>query len=60
MLVGKNGFGKLYDCQSAWNWLYRSDRKEHSFTLYIKQDLALNNSPDIQTGISLKIPLSKR
>lgn len=56
----QNGFEKLYDYQSAWSWLYTYGREEYSFTLYIKQDLALNNSPDIQTGISLKIPLSKR
>ncbi len=55
----QNGFEKLYEYQSAWSWLYTYGRKEYTFTLYIKQDLALNNSPDIQTGISLKIPFFK-
>jgi hypothetical protein len=54
----QNGFEKLYEYQSAWSWLYTYGRKEYSFSLYIKEDLYLNNSPDIQTGISLKIPLS--
>ncbi len=56
----QNGFEKLYDYQSAWSWLYTYGRKNYSFTLYIKEDLSLNNSPDIQTGISLKIPISKQ
>lgn len=56
----QNGFEKLYEYQSAWSWLYTYGRKEYSFSLYIKEDLYLNNSPDIQTGISLKIPLSNK
>ena len=56
----QNGFEALYLNQSAWSWLYTYGRKNYSFTLYIKEDLRLNNSPDIQTGISLKIPLSKQ
>lgn len=55
----QNGFEKLYDYQSAWSLLYTYGRKEYSFTLYVKEDLLLNNSPDIQTGISLKIPVFK-
>jgi hypothetical protein len=56
----QNGFQKLYDYQSAWSWLYTYGRKNYSFTIYIKEDLDVNNSPDIQTGISLKIPLSNK
>ena len=56
----QNGFEKLYEYQSAWSLLYTYGRKEYSFSLYIKEDLYLNNSPDIQTGISLKIPLSNK
>lgn len=56
----QNGFEKLYDYQSAWSWLYTYGRKNYSFTIYIKEDLSLNNSPDIQTGISFKIPLSNK
>jgi hypothetical protein len=56
----QNGFEKLYDYQSAWSWLYTYGRKNYSFTFYIKQDLLLNNSPDIQSGISVKIPISKQ
>jgi len=56
----QNGFEKLYEYQSAWSLLYTYARKKYSFTLYLKEDLYLNNSPDIQTGISLKIPLSNK
>jgi hypothetical protein len=56
----QNGFEKLYEYQSAWSCLYTYGRKEYSFSIYIKEDLYLNNSPDIQTGISLKIPLSNK
>lgn len=54
----QNGFQKLYESQSAWSWLYTYGQPKYSLTIYIKQDLYLNNSPDIQTGISLKIPVS--
>ncbi|MCG1034773.1 hypothetical protein [Polaribacter sargassicola] len=56
----QNGFEKLYEYQSAWSWLYTYGRKNYNFTFYIKEDLYLNNSPDLQTGISLKIPLSNK
>ncbi|WP_405609491.1 hypothetical protein [Polaribacter sp. Asnod1-A03] len=56
----QNGFEKLYEYQSAWSWIYTYGRKNYSFSLYIKEDLYLNNSPDLQTGISLKIPLSNK
>ena len=56
----QNGFEKLYEYQSAWSWLYTYGRKNYAFTIYIKEDLYLNNSPDIQTGFSLKIPISNQ
>ncbi|QOD60233.1 hypothetical protein H9I45_12905 [Polaribacter haliotis] len=56
----QNGFEKLYDYQSAWSWIYTYGRENYSFSIYLKEDLSLNNSPDIQTGISLKIPISNK
>ncbi len=55
----QNGFEKLYEYQSAWSWLYTYGRKDYRFTIYLKQDLYLNNSPDIQTGVSVQIPMNK-
>lgn len=56
----QNGFEQLYKIQSAWTWLYTYGRENYSFTIYIKEDLLVNNAPDLQTGISLKIPLSNK
>ena len=54
-----NGFEKLYESQSAWSFLYTYGRPNLSITLYLKQDLYLNNSPDVQNGISVSVPLLK-
>ena len=56
----QNGFEKLYDNQSAWSWIYTYGRENYQFSIYLKEDLALNNSPDLQTGISFKIPISTK
>lgn len=56
----QNGFEKLYESQSAWSWVYTYGRKNYQFSLYLKQDLYLNNSPDVQTGFAVKIPISQQ
>jgi hypothetical protein len=56
----QHGFEQLYKNQSAWNWMYTYGRKNYLFSIYIKEDLAVNNAPDIQTGINLKIPVSRK
>jgi hypothetical protein len=53
----QNGFEQLYKYQSAWTWMYTHTNKKYSFSLYLKEDLKLNNSPDIQTGLSFRIPI---
>jgi len=53
----QNGFQKLYEYQSAWSFLYTYGHKKYKLSIYAKQDLYLNNSPDIQTGFSLNIPI---
>jgi len=53
----QNGFQKLYEYQSAWSFLYTYGHKKYKLLIYAKQDLYLNNSPDIQTGFSLNIPI---
>lgn len=55
----QNGVQKLYEHLSAWTLLYTYGRKNYKLSLYLKEDLYVNNAPDIQTGVSLKIPLSK-
>lgn len=56
----QNGFQQLYKYQSAWSWMYTYGSQKFSFSIYLKEDLLLNNSPDIQTGISFKIPISNK
>ncbi len=54
----ENGFEKLHEQQSSWSIIYTYARKKYLFSIYVKQDLYLNNSPDIQTGAQLQIPIS--
>lgn len=54
-----NGFSTLYETLTVWSILYTYGRKNSSISLYIQQDFKLNNAPDLETGISLKIPISK-
>lgn len=55
-----NGFSTLYQNVSNWTFLYTYGTPKYKLTLYLKEDLLVNNAPDLQTGISLKIPLSKK
>lgn len=56
----QNGFQQLYFQQSAWTWVYTYGKENYKLSLYLREDLLVNNAPDIQTGISLKIPLFKK
>ena len=51
------GVTTLYKALSNWTFLYTYGRPNYKLSLYVKEDLLVNNAPDIQTGISLKIPL---
>jgi hypothetical protein len=53
----QNGFEKLYQNLSSWNFVYTYGRKNYQISVYLKEDLRLNNAPDIQTGVSIKVPL---
>tara|TARA_R110000787_G_scaffold196454_1_gene307797 strand:- start:19212 stop:20432 length:1221 start_codon:yes stop_codon:yes gene_type:complete len=55
-----NGFSTLYETLTVWSILYTYGRKNSALSLYIQQDFKLNNAPDLETGISLKIPISKK
>ncbi len=52
-----NGFSTLYETLTVYSIFYTYGRKNMSLSLYIQQDFKLNNAPDLETGISLKIPL---
>lgn len=55
----QHGFTTLYEGLSAWTFLYTYGRPNYKITLYLKEDLLVNNAPDAQTGISIQIPISK-
>ena len=55
----QHGFTTLYEGLSAWTLLYTYGRPNYKITLYLKEDLLVNNAPDAQTGISIQIPISK-
>ena len=54
-----NGFSTLYETLTVWSVLYTYARKNIALSLYIQQDFKLNNAPDLETGIRLKVPISK-
>ncbi|WP_396601965.1 hypothetical protein [Algibacter sp. R77976] len=54
-----NGVYTLYKHLSSWNFIYTYGTPKYKLTFFIKEDLEVNNAPDFQTGISLKIPISK-
>lgn len=53
----QNGVEKLYQNLTSWNFIYTYGRPKYQFSIYLKEDLRLNNAPDVQTGISVKIPI---
>mgnify|MGYP001069393454 FL=1 len=54
-----NGYTTLYENLTVYSFLYTYARKEFGISLYLKEDLKLNNAPDLQTGVSIKIPITK-
>ena len=50
------GISHLYKNNNYWTFLYSFTRKITTI-FYIQQDLTLNNSPDIQTGVSIEFLL---
>jgi hypothetical protein len=51
------GYTTLIENLSSWSFLYTHARPFISYTLYLKQDFSVNNSPDLETGVSVQIPL---
>lgn len=55
----QHGVSTLYHNLTIWTAFYTYARKNYSLSLYLKEDLKVNNAPDVQTGISLRIPIAK-
>ena len=54
-----NGFSTLYETLTVWSVLYTYGRKNFNLSFYVQQDFKLNNAPDLETGVSIKIPVTK-
>ena len=50
------GWANLYTNNNYWTFMY-SFTKKNTLTVYMHQDLTVNNNPDIQTGISYTFEL---
>ncbi|MGB0891035.1 MAG: hypothetical protein ACPGUU_01695 [Flavobacteriaceae bacterium] len=53
-----NGISTMYKNLTAWTFLYSYGTPKYKLSLFLKEDLLVHNAPDVQTGISLKIPIS--
>jgi hypothetical protein len=44
---------------STTSIIYTYGRPNYKLSIFIKQDFEVNNAPDFQTGIHLKVPILK-
>jgi hypothetical protein len=44
---------QLYEPLSVWSFVFNYSATNYSFSVYLSEDLKVNNAPDIQTGIQL-------
>lgn len=56
----QSGISTLYEYLSIYTFFYSYQRKDFSISLYVKEDLKVNNAPDLQTGVSIRIPLGSK
>ena len=54
-----HGIATLYKTLPNWSFIYTYGHPKYKFSLYFKEDFVVNNAPDFQTGVSLKIPVFK-
>ncbi|TYA74999.1 hypothetical protein [Seonamhaeicola marinus] len=52
-----NSITTLYSSLSTWSLIYSYGRPNYKLSLFAKQDFKVNNAPDFQTGINLKLPI---
>ncbi|WP_370480019.1 hypothetical protein [Tamlana flava] len=55
----QNGVYTLYSTIQNWNFVYTYGKPNFQLSIYIKEDFEVNNAPDFQTGISIKLPIVK-
>ncbi|MCF7560586.1 hypothetical protein L3X39_08045 [Sabulilitoribacter multivorans] len=54
----QHGVSTLYKAQSNWSLIYTYGTPNWQLSIYLKEDFLVNNAPDFQTGIGLKVPFS--
>lgn len=50
----------LYEDLEGWSFICTYSTKRFSYFVYFREDLNLDNAPDFQTGIGLKMSIKKR
>lgn len=50
----------LYDNLEGWNFICTYSTRKFSYFVYFREDLNLDNAPDFQTGIGLKMVIKKK
>ncbi|PQV47248.1 hypothetical protein CLV33_10730 [Jejuia pallidilutea] len=55
----QNGVATLYKALSNWSIVYTYSKRNYKLSLFLNQDLLVNNAPDFQTGIAFNIPILK-
>jgi hypothetical protein len=55
----QNGVFTLYKPQVNWNFIYTYGTPKFLLSLFVKEDFLVNNAPDFQTGVQLKVPVFK-
>jgi len=54
----QHGVTTLYKALSNWSFIYTYGSPKFKLSMYLKEDLLVNNAPDFQTGVSLKLPIN--
>jgi hypothetical protein len=49
----------LYENLDAWNLICTYSVKQFSYFIYIREDVTLDNAPDLQTGFGVKMSFKK-
>ena len=55
----QHGFETLYKNLSYWTFIYTYGRPSFKLSIYFQEDFYVNNAPDVQAGIGIKIPILK-
>lgn len=55
----QNGVATMHVPLSNWSFIYTYGKPNFKLSFYFKEDFEVNNAPDFQTGLSLKLPVFK-